>query len=623
MSQSNFIVFGEIRKKIISRIAVYPYLIMFIICLTANALCLGSEGNTPQNSLYIEALFIFMITAVFGKILVKKYVNTAVGAVKNKKISFNVNAVLMFIYATVITYAAYCYNKSAYKGIWLFCAGTLLLLAVCVLLYDNGLKMQVVSLAIIGESFLIKFYYIFYTSVYMRQNDVGEFGGVQGHYGYIEYILFNHKLPDFDPREVWSFCHPPLHHFLSAVWIGINQYVLGIDLNAARESLQTLTLFYSMVVIMASYQILRYFKLKGAALYIPLAIIAFHPSFTYLAGSVNNDILSIALMMYAVVCTMKWYEKQTMGNILKIAFSIGFAMMTKLSSGLVAPSVAIVFLYVFIKKGKGNFKKYITQFICFSAVCVPLGMWFEIKNLILYKMPVTYVQEVEKGVPQDLSNQSFISRITDFSTKHFTSVFEQWLSVDGDGKITGFNDNNPIITLFKNSLFGEYVNESTFGKNTFAMNLCKPYFWLCVLLAALFLIMMIRVIFRKKGMQFIWKAFFGVFYFVIMVNIYKMSEDYPMVCTMNFRYITPTVIISALFCGIWLSSYCGKNEKENRSQNVEKSIETNMEIRENTVKNNSSKTQFGVFGSVLLALTMIYAAAGTFIWIVICYNTRG
>lgn len=63
----------------------------------------------------------------------------------------------------------------------------------------------------------------------------------------------------------------------------------------------------------------------------------------------------------------------------------------------------------------------------------------------MYKMSVTYVQEVEKGVPQDLSNQSFISRITDFFTKHFTSVFEQWLSVDGDGKITGFNDNNPII----------------------------------------------------------------------------------------------------------------------------------------------------------------------------------
>lgn len=140
--------------------------------------------------------------------------------------------------------------------------------------------------------------------------------------------------------------------FLSAVWIGINQYVLGVDKDASRESLQTLTLFYSMVVIIAAYKILRYFKLKGMSLYIPLMIVAFHPSFTYLAGSVNNDILSIALMMCAIVCTMRWYEEQNIRNILKIAFCIGFAMMAKLSAGLIAPSVAVVFLYVFIKNGK-------------------------------------------------------------------------------------------------------------------------------------------------------------------------------------------------------------------------------------------------------------------------------
>lgn len=569
----------QIAENIIKTLAKHPYLSMFIVCLMANALWL--------------------------------FVDTDMQC------------------------------KSRYNGILIFIAGMILLGMSCVFLYSEKLKMQVISLAIIGESFLVKFYYIFYTSVYTRQNDVGAFGGNDGHFAYIEYILFNHKLPDFDPRKVWTFCHPPLHHFLSAVWIGINQYVLGVDRDASRESLQTLTLFYSMVIIIAAYKILRYFRLKGLQLYIPLMIVAFHPSFTYLAGSVNNDILSIALMMCAIVCTMKWYEEQNIRNILKIALCIGFAMMSKLSAGLIAPSVAIVFLYVFIKNGKNNIKKYIIQFLTFGIVCVPLGLWFEIKNLIKYKMPITYVQEVAKGVPQDISDQKFINRITDFSAKHFTDVFEQWLGVDANGKKIGFNENNPIIALFKNSIFGEYVNKNTFADNKFALALCKPYFWICIILAVSLFVMTIIVLIRAKNMQTIWKIFFILFYLFMMINIYKMSADYPMVCTMNFRYITPTVIVQALFGGIWLASYGGQTVKEpvasanGKTESVFAGEEKAVDDEKGTVASADGKTDMieenldefntdkKLAGKIMLAVTLIYAVMGTYIWLVVCYNTRG
>lgn len=416
----------QMTKNIINTIAKHPYLSMFLVCLMANLLCFGSEGNIPQNALDIEIMIVLIISLLFCHCMLKNYgdkINFISG--EENKISHNAMFTSVLEYTVLLLFAAYRYTHSQYKGVWIFVVGTILLLMLCASLYSEKLKMQVISLAIIGESFLVKFYYIFYTSVYTRQNDVGAFGSNSGHFGYIEYILFNHKLPDFDPREVWTFCHPPLHHFLSAVWIGINQYVLGVDKDASRESLQTLTLFYSMVVIIAAYKILRYFKLKGMSLYIPLMIVAFHPSFTYLAGSVNNDILSIALMMCVIVCTMRWYEEQNIRNILKIALCIGFAMMTKLSAGLVAPSVSVVFLYVLIKNGKNSIKKYIIQFSAFGIVCVPLGLWFEIKNLIKYKMPITYVQEVASGVPQDISDQKFLNRITDFSAKHFKNVFEQ------------------------------------------------------------------------------------------------------------------------------------------------------------------------------------------------------
>lgn len=614
----------QMNENIINTIAKHPYLSMFLVCLMANLLCFGSEGNIPQNALGIEIMIVLIISLLFCHCMLKNYgdkINFISG--EENKISHNAMFTSVLEYTVLLLFAAYRYTHSQYKGVWIFVVGTILLLMLCASLYSEKLKMQVISLAIIGESFLVKFYYIFYTSVYTRQNDVRTFGSNSGHFGYMEYILFNHKLPDFDPREVWTFCHPPLHHFLSAVWIGINQYVLGVDKDASRESLQTLTLFYSMVVIIAAYKILRCFRLKGLSLYIPLMIVAFHPSFTYLAGSVNNDILSIALMMCAIVCTMRWYEEQNVRNIIKIALCIGFAMMAKLSAGLIAPSVAVVFLYVLIKNGKNNIKKYIIQFSAFGIVCVPLGLWFEIKNLIKYKMPITYVQEVAKGTTQELGDQKFLNRITDFSAKHFKNVFEQWLSVDANGKTTGFNENNPIISLFKTSIFGEYVNEKTFGDSKFALALCKPYFWLCVILAISLFVMTIIVLIRVKNMQTIWKIFFVLFYVFMMLNIYKMSADYPVVCTMNFRYITPTVIVQALFGGIWLASYGGQTVKEpvasadGKTGMIEEKSSVNDESLDEVNRNKK------LTGKILLAMTLLYAVMGIYIWIVICYNTRG
>ena len=99
----------------------------------------------------------------------------------------------LYLNIQFFTFGAYRFTNSQYKGVWIFVVGTILLGMLCVSLYSDKLKMQVISLAIMGESFLVKFYYIFYTSVYTRQNDVGEFGGNDGHSAYIEYILFNHK----------------------------------------------------------------------------------------------------------------------------------------------------------------------------------------------------------------------------------------------------------------------------------------------------------------------------------------------------------------------------------------------------------------------------------------------
>lgn len=528
---------------IIRTLASHPYIGAFIICMIIHPFCLGSWENVPANALMIG----FMIVLFIGYALIY-YLYKVDRFYKRQAVILGVLFTAIDFIVTIL------YSQTQNKGVWLFTGGCAVLIALYYYCDTKKYRTQLNALLIFGMSFLVKFNYVLSTSVYVRQHDVGTFGSSDSHAGYIEYLLYNHKLPDFDVREVWQFCHPPLHHTLCAVWIYINENIFGIGHDPARESLQTLTLFYSMAIVITAYRILRYFKLEGIALYVPLGIVAFHPAFILFSGSINNDVLSVAFMMGAVLCTLKWYRDQTLFGIIKIALCVGLGMMTKLSAALAAPPIAVVFLVVFIRKFKTDGLKLFKQFAVFGTVCVPLGLWFEIRNYIKWKVPITYIQEMGENELQYLGNQSFLSRITDFSPTQLKSVFEQWALYDDSGTLQGYNEYNPLIALLKNSLFGEFINEDCFVKGSFVLKISPLFFCLGIILAAIALISMVIICFRKCAVKPLEKVFLVSFYVTLMGNFYKMAYDYPFTCTMNFRYITPTVIVGSIFIGLAINN---------------------------------------------------------------------
>lgn len=523
-------------------LAAHPYLWALLFCLMINPFYLGAAENVPPNALYIESMLVLL--AGFG-IIFFLYKKERLG--KRQAWVLAAIAVLLDFYATKL------YSGSHNRGLWMLMGGSVILLLIYNFADTEKFRTQLNAMLIMGIGFFVKFYYVFYTSVYTRQNDVHVFGEQAGHAGYMEYILFNRSLPDFDVRTVWQYCHPPLHHTICAIWIDINENILGVGHNPARESLQTLSLFYTMVIMITAYKLLRRFKLEGTALYVPMLIINFHPAFILFSGAINNDVLSVAFMMGAALCTLRWYDEQTLFGILKIALCVGLGMMTKLSAALIAPPIAVVFLVVFIRKIKTDGKRLFGQFAAFGAVCVPLGLWFEIRNYIKWKVPITYVQEMPNTVTQYIGDKSFRSRVTDFSPKQFESVFEQWLTYDENGAAHGYNEYNPLVGLLKNSLFGESINDGYFEKEQYMLTATKVFFWLSAILAAVFLVIMIVMMFKKCAMKPLEKTFFGLFYILMIANFYKMCYDYPFTCTMNFRYITPTVIVTSLFCGLFMA----------------------------------------------------------------------
>ena len=78
---------------------------------------------------------------------------------------------------------------------------------------------------ILAAGCLLRLFYVLFSTIYDRQYDIGMIDldaghtVTGGHLAYIQYLYENWKLPDFDPTTVYQFNHPPLHHYLCALWM--------------------------------------------------------------------------------------------------------------------------------------------------------------------------------------------------------------------------------------------------------------------------------------------------------------------------------------------------------------------------------------------------------------------
>ncbi len=537
-------------QKLFSVISSHPYLCVFAVCLILTPLFFGSIWMMPAYTVpVILAVYIFAAAVLIWD--------------KCSKLRLPAVSAVLFIAAAsaALAVGAWMFSRSSYQILWIFLAGCLTLSLLYGRFYKPKLKRQFNSAFIMGLSFLLKFCYVLGTASWNRQHDIGSFDTEElsgGHLGYIAYLYKNHSLYQEDYREIFQFCHPPFHHSICAVWVTVWKDVFHVSQEKAVESLMMLPLFYSMCILISAYYILRHFRLEGRSLYIPLILIAFHPCFTFLSALLNNDALMWALVTGAVLATLRWYDSPSLKCIMKISLCVGLGMMAKLSAALVAPPIALVFLTVFIRDFRKSWKKLLGQFISFGAVCVPLGMWFPVRGFIRWKVPLNYVQELPESLEQNIRGIPFIQRIIDFDPVQFKRVFINWLQYDENGQAMNFNETNPLITILKNSIFSEFISESDFEGTQYMLPLCTVFFWLGVILAAAAFIAMIATFITDRSMDRTQKLFISTFYALLVGNLYLMSANYPMVCTMNFRYLMPTVITGALFVGMCIKKHGNK-----------------------------------------------------------------
>lgn len=413
----------------------------------------------------------------------------------------------------------------------------------CYLKKVKRLDSDLVCWLILLTGLLVRIIYISYTEINVRQHDVHDFFEHNaGHAEYICYLFENRSLPDFDPRNIFQFYHPPLHHIICALWLTIIDK-LGMSAETTGvNTLQFLTVTYSFLYTVFAYKALKVLDIKPRTIQICTAVVTFHPTLIILSGSLNNDMLSSLFGMMAVYYTAKWAKSRKWYDIIMIAFSIGLGMFTKLSVGLLAPGVAAVFLYIFIKHIE-EFKKLVPQFIVFGFICVPIGLFWSVRNYVKFDVPLNYVPLLSENSGQYI-DRTPVERLLNWLPFQFSSPFTQW---EWNG--ASYNEFNPVIALWKNAMFDE---GTFFSRSITLQSFCTALFFSGIFLslfsAAAFLIMWLE----NKDVKFENKILLTGISLVIFGNYIIFCINYPHVCTENMRYCVPLIFTGAAMIGMYI-----------------------------------------------------------------------
>ncbi len=475
--------------------------------------------------------------------------NTSDSGSRNRKTAFCL--ILTIIASCMLTAIAqgsgFFYSPHYVKVMLLACffflySGIFLYLKFTRRLNENILVYMIILLGV-----LLRCGYVLMSGLYERQHDAGAYTGMgtdfvnPGHIGYIEYIYKFHKLPDINPYELFAYYHPPLHHIISFLWLKLNIW-LGVTEELAFENLQILPLLYSCLCMVVTWQILKVLEIRENGLYIGLGFMALHPATIIMAGSVNNDMLTILFMCLVILGSLKWIRCKDLKGLIYLALAIGFGMITKLNSAVLAIPLAIIFLMHFVsvirQKDKPLLIKWIKNYCIFGVIVAPIGLSWIVRNLIRFGekpgVPVPGETSPMYTAPYSLWERLGIPSFSDW---HFDFPFHP---------ISAEACNNTWVIMFHTSLFAE---EYPVDLSDVLLALCQITFILTVLLGIATAILLVIVLINKRTRRED-TVFLLTGYVIMLISFAAFVIIYPYTCSSDFRYVAICLVYVAIALGL-------------------------------------------------------------------------
>ncbi|WP_155828044.1 hypothetical protein [Butyrivibrio sp. VCB2006] len=458
-------------------------------------------------------------------------------------------AILQGNYLTSITYGEYGQVQLAL----LFLIGFVSLAIIVSQKMKGNLDTQKGILWTVWLGMLIRAGYVLFYDIYTLQNDAGTYTGFgtdtinNGHIGYIEYIYKFFHLPDMDPYDHFGYYHPPLHHTIEAVWMTL-QRLIGVPEKLAFENLQVPTLIYSGLCMVVMLHILEKSGVTEKLWILGMSFFAFYPKMLVLAGSINNDILALLLLLVTIWRTLEWIEDKSFANIIKIALALGFGMISKLNTAICAFSIALIFFIYLVQVIKtGNrvgIRNAFLEYVVFGVICIPIGLSYIVRNIVLFGE--------KPGIPSPalIPNESVM----------YTGPYSVW-SIIGIPTLTDLHVEFPFhvlsaasihntwVILFQTGLFSEAF-PADIGRGLLAIT--QIAYVGAIIAGVLLTIVFIagytgRLLGEIREKEDCLRTTFLLFTYVFMLLSFGLYVfKYPYTCSSDFRYMTASLVFVAL-----------------------------------------------------------------------------
>lgn len=403
---------------------------------------------------------------------------------------------------------------------------------------EKGFSEELILLILFG-AFLMRLFYAVMVQAHIYQNDVGVlYPGNEGHLGYVYSFYSTWRMPKENPMEYYQYYQAPLFHIVSAVFVKLFVSI-GFVMDEINELLQIVSVMYGTLTLLFVNKIGIRLKVPTWSRAAVMGIVSFMPWGIIQGAALNNDGLMVLFGVMALYFTLVWYEKPKYGTILLMAVCIGCSMMTKISGALAAPAMAVLMLHKAWKERK-QWTSYLKQFLLFGAAAFPLGLWYPLRQFILYRMPPGYVPRIPETDMQFIGMYSKWQRFFDFGNA-FESLSLRWDN-------TAAVDYNIPISLVKFAAFGEgnyyQINQVLTVTGTIL-------FWMTLAIFALMAAVFILWLFVGRQTT-VRKVFVTMVLAVSLYSYVKFNLAYPFVCTMHIRYIMLAVYFGFLVSGLFL-----------------------------------------------------------------------
>lgn len=517
------------------RISVHnKYIIIYIFaCLLA---CFAFNQVIPSYGAYT----IFMaVTGILGVLYYYFYERYMIK--KEKTPSVMIPVILIGVFITQCLYVIegemincgfhadmiqWIYTILLFMGI--VCVGFILLR-----LYHKGkLNAEQMISVMIFMAFMFHLLYAQFTGIAnpARQNDTIQFTNGGGHLGYIWHVWAYGTLPQTDPRTMWEFSQPPLYYLLSGYWIKVST-ILGIPILKTSENIQFFSVLCVTVTTIYIDKIMVIMKLKPEKRLWGILLISCLPYVTYLSGAVNNDVLFVLLTVMAFYYAVKWYEQPKLSFLITDAVITGLLVMTKSSGALVAPAITGLFVMRLVKD-RDKWRRRVAEYLLFGLISLPIGLWWNVRNMIRFDMPFLYVNEPSTDSVQYIPEYSVLERLFDVKNQ-LNHIYIELFNTSPNV------DHNIIISTFKTL---------TFTHSTEMMSSDVSFFWGYILFLFTIVLVLFMMAFgilgllkgnAEKHQKIAWLIL--LISYLAFYMYFNLS--YPFVHTMHARYILPIFLI--------------------------------------------------------------------------------